>query len=171
MKYLVIGEKHLKKKLLTEKFENMSHTKEMSKALNELLEKNYDSEKGFKNAADDVKNERLKSFFKERAQQRYDFGHELKSEIQNFGGTPDKGSSTLGDAHRAWMDLKSKFSSDNEEAILEEAIRGENAAVENYNEVINDHDFPPSTENLLIKQRNAIERTLNDVKKFENMFD
>jgi uncharacterized protein (TIGR02284 family) len=149
----------------------MSHTKEMSKALNELLEKNYDAEKGFKNAADDVKNARLKSFFNERAQQRYDFGHELKTEIQNFGATPEKGSSALGGVHRAWMDLKSKFSSDNEEAVLEEAIRGEKAAVENYNEVINEHDFPPSTENLLIKQRNAIERTLNEVKDLENIFD
>lgn len=157
--------------MLTEKEKDMSDTKEMAKALNELLEKNYDSEKGFKNAAEDVKNERLKSFFKERAQQRYDFGHELKSEIKNFGERPDKGSSTTADVHRAWMDLKSKFSSDDEEAILEEAIRGEKAAVKNYNEVIDNHDFPPSTENLLIKQRNAIERTLNEVKKLEDIAD
>lgn len=149
----------------------MSHSNEISKKLNELLEKNYDAEKGFKNAAEDVKNERLKRFFKEKAQQRYDFGHELKSEIRNFGETPDKGTSFKGDAHRMWMDLKTALSSDNEEAVLEEAIRGEKAAVEDYNKVIGKSELPPSTANLLLKQRNAIERTLNEVKDLEDAFD
>ncbi|WP_029037894.1 ferritin-like domain-containing protein [Salinimicrobium xinjiangense] len=149
----------------------MSKTKEMAGKLNELLEKTYDSEKGFKNAAEDVRNPRLKSFFKDKAMQRYDFGHELKTEIKNLGESPDKGSSLTGDAHRAWMDLKAAFSSDNEEAILEEAIRGEKAAVADYNEVINRSELPPSTINLLIKQRNAIERTLNEVKGLEEAFD
>ncbi|MDX1752455.1 conserved hypothetical protein [Salinimicrobium sediminis] len=149
----------------------MSKTKEMAEKLNELLEKNYDSEKGFKNAAEDVKNPRLKTFFEQKAKQRYDFGHELKTEIKNLGETPDKGSSFTGDAHRAWMDLKSAFTSDKEEAVLEEAIRGEKAAVEDYNKVINNAELPPSTANLLIKQRNAIERTLNEVKGLEEAFD
>ncbi|NJW53039.1 ferritin-like domain-containing protein [Salinimicrobium oceani] len=149
----------------------MSTTKEMAEQLNELLEKNYDSEKGFKNAAEDVKNSRLKSYFEQKAQQRYDFGHELKSEIRNLGEDPDKGTSLKGDAHRAWMDLKTAFSSDNEEAVLEEAIRGEKVAVEDYNKIINNAELPPSTVNLLIKQRNAIERTLNEVKGLEEAFD
>ncbi len=149
----------------------MRETNEMVEKFNELLEKNYDAEKGFKNAADDVKNERLKAFFKESAQQRYDFGHELKAEIKNLGGTPDKGSSTKADAHRVWMDLKAALSSDNEEAVLEEAVRGEKAAVEDYNKVIKGSEFPPSTANLLIKQRNAIERTLKNVKDLEDAFD
>ena len=149
----------------------MSQMKENVEKLNELLEKNYDSEKGFKNAADDVKNERLKTFFEESAKQRYDFGHELKAEIKSLGGTPDKGTSTKADAHRAWMDLKSAFSSDNEEAVLEEAARGEKAAVEDYNKIIKGSEFPPSTANLLIKQRNAIERTFKKVKDLEDAFD
>lgn len=149
----------------------MSHSKEVTEKLNDLLEKNYDAEKGFKEAAEDVKNERLKAFFREKAQQRYDFGHELKTEITNFGGTPDKGASVKGDIHRAWMDLKSALTSDKEEEVLEEAIRGEKAALEEYNEAINEKELPPSTANLLIKQRNAIERTLQEVKGLEEAFD
>ncbi|MFV8836917.1 ferritin-like domain-containing protein [Salinimicrobium soli] len=149
----------------------MSHTKEMADRLNDLLEKNYDAEKGYKNAANDIKNQRLKEFFKQKAQQRYDFGHELKSEIRNFGETPDKGSSFTADAHRAWMDLKAALTSDKEESVLEEAIRGERAAVEDYNEAIDKTNFPPSTENLLIKQRNAIERSLKEVKDLEERRD
>ena len=149
----------------------MSTTKDLAAKLNELLEKNYDSEKGFEKAAEDVKNTRLKEFFKTKAKERYDFGHELKREIKNLGEAPDKGTSVAGKAHHAWMDLKSALSSDNEEAILEEAVRGEKVAVEDYNKIIKDDEFAPSTANLLIKQRNAIERTFKQVKDLEEAFD
>lgn len=148
----------------------MKYSEEMAGKLNELLQRNYDSEKGFKNAVDDVKNPQLKSFFKEKAQERYDFGHELKSEIRNFGVSPEKGSSVKADAHRTWMDLKAALSGKNEEAVLEEAIRGEKNAVEDYNRIINEKDFPPTTKNMLLKQRNAIQKTLENVKSLERSF-
>lgn len=44
--------------------------------LNELLEKNYDAEKGYKKAAEDIKNAQLQDFLQSHSQQRYDFGHE-----------------------------------------------------------------------------------------------
>ena len=149
----------------------MSTTKDLAAKLNELLEKNYDSEKGFEKAAEDVKNSHLKEFFEAKAKQRYDFGHELKREIKNLGESPEKGTSVAGKAHHAWMDLKSAFSSDNEEAILEEAVRGEKVAVEDYNKIMKENEFAPSTANLLIKQRNAIERTFKQVKDLEEAFD
>lgn len=40
----------------------MSYSENVSKKLNELLEKNYDAEKGYKLAAEKVNNQRLKSF-------------------------------------------------------------------------------------------------------------
>lgn len=149
----------------------MSHVKKVIEKLNDLLEKNYDTEEGFKSAAEEVKNVKLKAFFEEKAKQRYDFGHELKTEISNFGGKPDKGTSVTGDIHRAWMDLKSALSFDEEEEVLEEAIRGEKVALEEYNEAIKEKDLPPSTANLLLKHRNAIEKTLQQVKELEEAFD
>lgn len=59
----------------------MKFTEEMSNKLNDLLEKNYDAEKGYKKAAEKVENTELQQFFNEQAQKRYDFGHELKTEI------------------------------------------------------------------------------------------
>lgn len=145
----------------------MKYAEEVSAKLNNLLEKNYDTEKGYKYAAENVNNPELKSFFNERAQERYDFGHELKSEIRNFGESPEKGSSFTGDVMRSWMNLKSHISSNKEEAILEETIRGEKAAVEEYNEVMKDVDMPASTQNVLMKQRNAITAALNKVQSLE----
>lgn len=139
-----------------------NYTVEMSNKLNELLERTYDAEKGFKQAAEKVENPVIKEFFENRAAKRYDFGHELKKEIKSFGQNPDKGGSFKGTLHRNWMNLKSYFDSNNEEAILEEVQRGENEAIETYNDIINDKDFvlPPSTESLLMKQRNEIRETL-----------
>ncbi|OQD43631.1 ferritin-like domain-containing protein [Croceivirga radicis] len=148
----------------------MEYTVEMSNKLNELLEKTYDAEKGFKQAAENVNNPVIQKFFKERANQRYDFGHELKKEIRAFGQDPDKGGSTKGTLHRNWMNLRSYFESNNEEAMLNEVERGEKEAINTYNDIINDKKFvlPPSTENLLMKQRNAIRETLDTASVYEN---
>lgn len=145
----------------------MSYSKEVSGKLNDLLEKNYDAEKGYKLAAEKVENPQMKSFFNQRAQERYDFGHELKSEIKNFGENPDKGSSLAGDVHRSWMNLKASLSTDKDEAVLEEAIRGEKAAVEEYENILKDSEIPASTANILMKQKNAIVAALNEVKTLE----
>lgn len=145
----------------------MSYSEKVASKLNELLEKNYDAEAGYKNAAENVKNTTLKSYFQSRAKDRYDFGHELKAEIKSFGQEPKKGTSLAGDIHRAWMDLKAKLSSDKEESILEEAIRGEEAAVKEYDEIINEKDLPPSTSDLLIKQRNSVKDALTRARAFE----
>tara|TARA_B100001063_G_C16653784_1_gene497365 strand:+ start:333 stop:779 length:447 start_codon:yes stop_codon:yes gene_type:complete len=145
----------------------MSYSKEVSNKLNELLEKNYDAEKGYKLAAEKVKRQDLKSFFSQRAQERYDFGHELKSEIRNFGENPDKGSSLKGDVHRSWMNLKASLSNDKDESVLEEAIRGEKSAVEEYENILKEKEIPASTQNILMKQKNAIVASLNEVKTLE----
>jgi len=145
----------------------MSYSKEVSNKLNELLEKNYDAEKGYKLAAEKVKNQQLKSFFSDRAQERYDFGHELKTEIRNFGENPEKGSSLKADAHRSWMNLKASLSNDKDESVLEEAIRGEKSAVEEYESVMKEKELPASTQNILMKQKNAIVASLNEVKTLE----
>ena len=147
----------------------MSYSNEISKKLNELLEKNYDAEKGYKLAAEKVNNQKLKNFFSERAQERYDFGHELKSEIRNFGEEPDKGSSLAGDAHRSWMNLKASLSGDKDEAVLEEAIRGEKKAVEEYEDILKEQEIPATTGNILMKQKNSKVASLNEVKSLENL--
>nr|WP_203295577.1 PA2169 family four-helix-bundle protein [Luteirhabdus pelagi] len=147
----------------------MQYTEEMSKKLNELLEKNYDAEKGYKKAAEVVENDKLKQFFNQQAQNRYDFGHELKSEIRNYGESPDKGGSATGSLHRTWMDIKSTFTSNDEEAILEEVKKGEKAAAEEYQEVINDTTLPPTTQQLLAKQKNSVEDAIQGAKNFETI--
>jgi uncharacterized protein (TIGR02284 family) len=147
----------------------MKYTKEVSEKLNDLLTKNYDAEAGYKLAEDKLDSGRIKDFFTNQAQERYNFGHELKEEIRNFGESPEKGTSLKGDAHRTWMNIKSTFSTNNEEAILEEAIRGEKEALEEYNSIISDTTLPPSTKNMLTSHRNTILNSLSRVTAMEEI--
>ena len=147
----------------------MNYTKEVSDKLNDLLTKNYDAEAGYKLAKDKVESSRLKDFFEKQQQERYSFGHDLKEEIRSFGEEVDKGTSTKADAHRTWMNIKSTFSSDKEEAMLEEAVRGEKKAVEEYNEVLSEATLPPSTKTLLTNHRNNIQSALNRVDAMEEI--
>lgn len=146
-----------------------TYTENVSEKLNDLLEKTYDAEKGFKKAAEHTDHTALKSYFEGKAKQRYDFGHELKSEIKSYGQEVDKGDSLTGKAHRAWMDVKALFSSDNEEAMLEEAIRGEKASIEEYEDVLEDTTLVSTTSAILRNQKQAIEAGLTTIKTLEDL--
>ena len=146
------------------------NTKEITSALNDLITVNYDGERGYKEAAEDVTDARLKAWFKEYAQQRYDFGHELKSELAVFGGTPDKGTSVKADLHRIWIDLKSAIAGNDEEAVINECIRGEEDAIERYDKVLNMSELPASARTVVARQRNQIQAALGKIQDLQKAF-
>ncbi|WP_299249792.1 PA2169 family four-helix-bundle protein [uncultured Lacinutrix sp.] len=141
----------------------MKYTEEISNKLNELLEKNYDAEKGYIDATKNVESNNLKMFFKRRATERSEFAKELRTEILQYGEIPTDSGSFKGALHRNWMNLKSTFTS-NEEAILEEAIRGEEASLEEYNNLITEKNLPPTIDGLIAKHRTAIQSAINTEK-------
>lgn len=147
----------------------MKYSEEISNKLNELLVKNYDAEKGYLNAIENVDNDRLKMFFKRRASERSEFAKELRTEILQYGEIPEDSGSFKGAMHRNWMSLKSTFSSNNEESILEEAIRGEESSLEVYNDLQQERNLPPSIDSLLIKHKNAIQAAINTEKVHEEV--
>lgn len=140
------------------------------KKLNELLTRNYDAEYGFKEAAEDVKDPKLKKVFKTYVEQRYRFGHDIKGEIKNLGGDPEKakGTSVAGDIHRKWMDLKKAISSNNEESIIEECRRGEMVTWGDYNEALGMEDLPPTTQSILENHKRKIDEALYDLVELKN---
>lgn len=142
----------------------MEFTKEISNKLNKLLVKNYDAEKGYNNAIENVNSDKLKIFFERRSNERGKFASELKKEILQYGEDPKDSGSFSGTMHRNWMSLKSTFSSNNEEAILEEAIRGEEASLEDYTDLIQEPNLPPSIDSLLLRQKSTIQSAINSEK-------
>ncbi|QNJ99135.1 ferritin-like domain-containing protein [Constantimarinum furrinae] len=134
-----------------------------------LLEKNYDAEAGYKKAMQDAKNSQLKEYLKRQAAQRGEFATELDREIRALNETPKSSGSMTGKLHRTWIDIKSAVSGDNDEAVLEECIRGEKASVEEYEEKLQKNNFPPQVSNVLNNQLDRIKSTLNTIKGLEDI--
>ena len=145
-----------------------TYSEKVSKKLNTLLEKSYDAEKGYHKAAENTDDKRLKKYFIRKSKERKQFGNALKSEIRNYGEEVDLGGSATGAAHRTWMNVKSFFAADNDEAMLEAAITGEKAAVDNYEDVLKQINLPPSTAALITNQVYQIKNDLNMVKSLED---
>jgi len=146
----------------------MNNLEKNIKRLNELITKNYDAEEGYKKAADLVASDtQLQQFFKDQAQNRYDFGHALKTEIKSVGGEVDKGTSVTGDLHRAWMTIKDTFSSNDSKAMLEEVVRGEEAAVEEYRDILDEATLAPTTQSLLQKQVASVQTALSNARSLD----
>ena len=124
--------------------------------LNDIIAKSYDAEKGYKEAADKADSPELKTLFREYAQQRYDFGHQIKDEIRKLGGEIEKGDTIASKMHRAWMDLRAAFTQNDDAAIIKEAIRGENNALSHYQDTLEEMPMTSSAHVLLVNQRNQI---------------
>lgn len=147
----------------------MSAQTNQVKSLNKLITTLYDGENGYKESAKNVENTALKTRFLNLAQQRYDFGHAIKPFIKQLGGTVDKGGSLSGDLHRVWMDIKSTVSTQDEEAILEEIVRGEEVALKAYNEVLEQTDLPAAARETITEQRNKIQAVTADMRRLETV--
>src|ERR1700704_2410349 len=86
----------------------MAQQKEVISTINGLIETLKDGQKGFKEAAEAVKDPQLKSLFDQYSQQRLRFATELQNQAKSLGeAKPEKTSSTAGAMHRAWINLKS----------------------------------------------------------------
>jgi uncharacterized protein (TIGR02284 family) len=117
----------------------MAQPKETISTINGLIETLRDGEKGFKEAADAVKDPQLKNLFREYSQQRSRFASELQSQAQALGESkPETTSSAAGAMHRAWINLKSAVTSGDDKSILSECERGEDSAVHEYEEAMRD---------------------------------
>ena len=147
----------------------MSYSEEISNKLNELLVKNYDAEKGYLNAMSNVDDKNLKIFFKRRASERSQFAKELRTEILRYGETPEDSGTFKGAVHRNWMSLKSALSSNNEEEIIEEAIRGEEKSLKEYDQIMKENNLPPTIDELIFRHRNAIQAAINTEKVHEEL--
>lgn len=139
--------------------------------LNHLLARTYDAEKGYVEAANHLSSNYLNKWLQENAFQRYRFGHEIKSEIKRLGGTPEKGTSLLGEAHQFWMNFKSYFTSNDEAGMLEEAIRGEEAASEDYKEVLENTVLPLETKIVLQDQHSIIQANIRSMKRMLRLYE
>ena len=143
--------------------------KEHAEALQILLQKNYDAEKGFIKAITKTESGRLKEFLKRQALKHNGFATELDKEIHSLNEIPKEQGRFTGKLSRAWMDIKVAVSGNHDEAILEECVRGEKDSAKEYEEALDKNKFPPHLEELLKKQLIDINNMIAEVKTMEDL--
>ncbi len=125
--------------------------------LNNLIEILKDGQEGFKASANDVESPELKRVFNEYSLQRSGFAGELQALVVSLGESkPQTEGSVAGALHRGWINLKSALASRDAHAILAECERGEDSAVANYREALEDADLPSNLRAILEKQLAAV---------------
>jgi uncharacterized protein (TIGR02284 family) len=135
--------------------------------LNDLIETSKDAQEGFQTSAEKLKDPEIRTIFLKLSRQRAGFAGELQAEVARIGGEPAKSGSTAGAIHRGWINLKTALTGDSDQAILEEAERGEDAAVKNYREALN-KDLPSDLQSIVSRQFSEIQQSHNAVRELRD---
>lgn len=133
--------------------------------LNLLIVVCNDGKLGFNTAAKNATSDDLKTLFYSLSVDREQFGNALKFEVRKIDGDPEKSGGALGALHRAWMDVKTALTSNDDIAILNACITGENAALNAYKEVLEKALLPADTRNVVAIQRIRVEESLKKIRE------
>jgi uncharacterized protein (TIGR02284 family) len=142
-------------------------------ALNDLTETLKDGEYGFLTAAKDVNVPELVVIFERYARQRAEFAATLQAHVAGLGAKVEKAGTVIGGLHRGRINLRAALSTNELQAVLIEAERGEDAAVVAYQKALG-RDIDQATRDQLYRQLTEIEaahdqlRHLRDDGKYRN---
>ena len=147
----------------------MAQQKETISTINDLIETLKDGQEGFRRAAEAVKNPELKSLFNEFSMQRSRFAGELQSQAVALGESkPEDSSSAAGAMHRAWIDLKSAIAKRDDHAILAECERGEDSAVKEYKEAMEEENLSAPVREIVSRQYAEVQSAHDRIKQLRD---
>ena len=104
--------------------------------LNHLIETAKDGESGFEAAAKDCSDADLKHVFMQFSRERGKFVAELQSFVEKKGEESEQSGTLTAAVHRGWINLRSSLSARDNLAVLEECERGEDYAVQQYQDAV-----------------------------------
>jgi uncharacterized protein (TIGR02284 family) len=147
----------------------MARQKETISTINDLIETLKDGQEGFRQAAEAVKNPELKSLFNEFSMQRSRFAGELQSQAIALGESkPEDSSSAAGAMHRAWIDLKSAIAKRDDHAILAECERGEDSAIKEYKEAMEEENLAAPVREIISRQYAEVQSAHDRIKELRD---
>ena len=125
---------------------------ETKRALHSLISTLQDSQKGFADIGEHLKDDTLKRFFLAESLKRANFRAELENELHRLGEHDVNETGTAAGAiHRVWGDLKAKLIS-GDHTLLETAEQGEDEAKKAYKDAL-EQELPLPIHQLLSEQQ------------------
>src|SRR5881227_1629128 len=147
----------------------MAQQKETISTINDLIETLKDGQEGFRQAAEAVEDPKLKSVFNEYSLQRARFAGELQSQAIALGESkPEDSSSAAGAMHRAWINLKSAITKRDDHAILAECERGEDSAVKEYRDAMENEELSSPIRDLVSRQYTEVKSAHDRIKQLRD---
>lgn len=144
--------------------ETASHLRdETIECLQDLIQINIDSSRGYRAAADEIENPRIASLFRECATERQAFSEELKRYVQMNAVEPKDSGSIQGTLHRWWLEIRGTVQGGDEHAVLAEAERGEDAIKHRYEDAMRQIAGSP-VGNVLMQQYESVKRRHDQVR-------
>lgn len=116
--------------------------------LNHLIETCRDAERGLRVAADNVSAPETRRLLLGIADQRRAFADELLPHAQRLGGASVADGTSAAAVHRAWIQVKARLANDRDNAVLQEAARGERYAMHAYDDAVAEM-IPPDIRDLV----------------------
>ena len=125
---------------------------EMQRALLSVIQSLQDSQKGFADIGEHLKDETLKRYFLAESLKRASFRGDLEEALHQSGmhDINEHGTAT-GTLHRVWGDLKAKLGG-GDHGLLETAETSEDEAKKAYSNALN-HELPLPVRELLAEQQ------------------
>ncbi len=128
---------------------------ETKRVLTSLINTLQDSQKGFADIGEHVKDDQLKRYFLSESLKRANFRAELENELHRLGEHDVKESgTTVAALHRTWGDLKAKLGG-GDHTLLETAEQGEDQAKKAYKDAL-EQDLPMPIRQMLSTQQAEI---------------
>lgn len=150
----------------------METNEKLVEVLNDLIRINNDRIAGYEKAIDEVEDMDvdLKALFQKMANESREYVSELGVEVATLGGEVATGTTSSGKIYRAWMDLKSAFSINERESVLESCEYGEDAAQKAYEEALaSDAEINVEVRQLITDQKAALKSSHDAVKKYRDV--
>jgi len=139
----------------------------IASVLNELVETSRDGATGFLTCADSAKDTMLKAYFQTRAQDCNEAIRELNIEVVNHGGKPAEYGSVTGTLHRAWINIRTALTSNDDLAVLQECESAEDAALAAYRTALKE-PLPDHVKVLVQKQYEGAKANHDRVRKLRD---
>jgi uncharacterized protein (TIGR02284 family) len=138
----------------------------IKEASGKLMKVNLDAFEGYRTAAENTNDSRITTFFEQAALQRKEFAKYWAANLDN----PSYKTDLKADFHRVWMNIKTGRNKYNASAILNECKRGEEHALDQYQQ-LREVDLPKDVQEVLDKQKRDIEAALQQIHNMKKDYE
>jgi uncharacterized protein (TIGR02284 family) len=142
--------------------------------IEDLVETLEDGKEGFSRVAEKLREDGhgdLADKMTEFSEQRARFAGELRTYAANAGVEIDEEGSAGGALHRGWISVKDALTGDDPHAVLAAAEEGEDHAVEEYEDALEEEGLSDDLRDLISRQAADVKSAHDEVRNLRDRFE